>query len=248
MKILIISDIHGNWPALRIVLATESDSERILCLGDLVNYGPQPRECVAWAKTCSPADLVLQGNHDFALGFDQDPRCSPAYAVMASAMQKITNTLLDSESKEFLRGLKPLHSFNLADQSCVACHASPRDPLFEYLPESSPSSLWESELTLVNEPDFLFLGHTHVQMKTRFGRTLVINPGSVGQPKENDPRAAYAVWENGEIRLCRITYDVEETIRAYQGLPLEPHILKRLTNILLSGGEPKPESSRSLNQ
>lgn len=96
---------------------------------------------------------------------------------------------------------------------------------------------WESELLVANEPDFLFLGHTHLPMKTRFRRTLVVNPGSVGQPKHGDPRAAYAVWENGEVALCRIDYDFEETIWAYKGLGLEAGVLHSLSETLRTGGD-----------
>lgn len=83
MKCLILSDIHGNWPALRAVLAAESDADQILCLGDIVNYGPQPGECVTWAMGLSSPSRVIQGNYDRAVGFDDDPHCSPVYAVLA---------------------------------------------------------------------------------------------------------------------------------------------------------------------
>jgi NTP pyrophosphatase (non-canonical NTP hydrolase) len=112
----------------------------------------------------------------------------------------------------------------------------PSDPLYHYLPEASPITLWESELNLVKFPDFLFVGHTHLPMKTRFRRTLVVNPGSVGQPKDEDPRAAYAVWDDGEVTLRRAAYDVEKTISAYRGLRLEPHIVNTLAEVLRSGG------------
>jgi hypothetical protein len=112
----------------------------------------------------------------------------------------------------------------------------PSDPLYEYFPQNSPVTLWESELNGVNYPDFLFLGHTHLPTKSRFRRTLIVNPGSVGQPKDADPRAAYAVWEDGEVSLRRAEYDVEQTIRAYRGTRLEPHIVRVLAEVLRTGG------------
>ncbi len=236
MKVLIVSDIHGNWPALRAVLETESGVNQILCLGDLVNYGPMPVECAAWANEISPAAIILQGNHDHALGLNADPNCSAIYAAFAAAMQKITARLLTPELKQFLADLQPVQRFQLGKSYCFACHASASDPLYHYLPPEAAVTLWESELMVAQQPDFLFYGHTHLPMKTRFGSTLVVNPGSVGQPKDGDPRAAYAVWENGEVALRRAAYNVEETIRAYAGLGLEPHIKHSLCAGLRTGG------------
>ena len=119
---------------------------------------------------------------------------------------------------------------------CVACHAVPSDPLYAYLPEHVSITLWESELNSVNYPDFLFVGHTHMPTKTQFRRTLIVNPGSVGQPKDGDPRAAYAIWEDGKVSLRRAEYDVEQTVRAYRGTRLEPQTVDVLAEVLRTGG------------
>lgn len=236
MKMLIISDVHGNWPALQAVLAAEPDKDQILCLGDLVNYGPQPAECVAWAmKTLTP-DWLIQGNHDRAVGLDEDPRASTPYKSLAAATQRISEGSISDEGKRFLAGLQPLQRFKLDDAVCVACHAVPSEPLYEYFPHDSPATLWESELNGINYPDFLFVGHTHMPGKTQFRRTLIVNPGSVGQPKDGDRRAAYAVWEDGKVTLRRAEYDVEQTVRAYAGTGLDPHTVNVLAEVLRTGG------------
>lgn len=236
MRILIISDIHGNWPALQAVLAAEPDADQILCLGDLVNYGPQPAECVAWAMKNLTSDWLIQGNHDRAVGLDEDPRCSIVYKPLAAATQEVSKQALTLEMKQYLARLQPLQRFKLNEAICMACHAVPSQPLYEYLTEQSPMTLWESELLAVNYPDFLFVGHTHLPMKTHYRRTLVVNPGSVGQPKDGDPRASYAVWDDGEVTLRRAEYDVEQTIRAYSGLRLDSHTLNVLAEVLRTGG------------
>jgi len=236
MKILLLSDIHGNLPALQAVLAAEPDVDQILCLGDLVNYGPQPLECVKWAMETLTPDWLLQGNHDRAVAMNEGSRSSAAYQALAVATQEASKTLFTDEMRQFLAGLQPLQRFQLDSAICVACHAVPSDPLYHYLPESGLIRLWESELSLVNYPDFLFLGHTHIPMMTRFRRTLVVNPGSVGQPKDEDPRAAYAIWDDGEVTLRRAVYDVEQTIAAYQGMQLEPHTVSTLAEVLRTGG------------
>ena len=236
MKILLISDVHGNWPALQAVLAAEPDADQILCLGDLVNYGPQPVKCVSWAmKTLTP-DWLIQGNHDRAVALDEDPRSSVPYKMLAAATQELSTRALSPEMKQFLAGLQPLQRFKLDEAICVACHAVPSDPLYAYLPEHVSITLWESELNSVNYPDFLFVGHTHIPTKTQFRRTLIVNPGSVGQPKDGDPRAAYAIWEDGKVSLRRAEYDVEQTVRAYRGTRLEPQTVDVLAEVLRTGG------------
>jgi len=236
MRILVISDIHGNWSALQTVLSAEARPDQILCLGDLVNYGPQPAECVAWAMKSLSPDWLIQGNHDHAVGLDTDPHCSPAYELLAAATQAVSDRLLTAEMKRFLAKLTPLRKFEAGSARCVACHATPTDPLHNYLTEQSGLAVWESELVQAGPPDFLFVGHTHVPMKTQFQRTLVVNPGSVGQPRNGDPRAAYAIWENGRVTLKRVAYDVEATVRAYDGLGLEPHVAESLCQTLRRGG------------
>jgi predicted phosphodiesterase/NTP pyrophosphatase (non-canonical NTP hydrolase) len=236
MKILLISDVHGNWAALQAVLAAEPEVDQILCLGDLVNYGPQPAECVAWAMQTLTSDWQVQGNHDRAVALEEGSRSSAAYQTLAVATQAASKQVLTAKMKQFLAGLQPLQRFQLDTAVCFACHAVPSDPLYLYLPEASPITLWESELNWANHPDFLFVGHTHLPMKTRFRRTLVVNPGSLGQPKDGDPRAAYGVWNDGEVSLHRVAYDVEKTVGAYNGLGLQPHIIDTLAEVLRTGG------------
>ena len=158
MTILIISDIHGNWPALQAVLAAEPDVDQILCLGDLVNYGPQPAECVRWAMETLPPDWLVQGNPDRAVALGEGSRSSAAYQALAVATQAASKEIVTPEMKQFLSELQPLQRFQLDSAICVACHAVPSDPLYFYLPEITPVRLWESELNTVNYPDFLFIG------------------------------------------------------------------------------------------
>jgi putative phosphoesterase len=235
MKLLIISDIHGNWPALQAVLGAEPDADQILCLGDLVNYGPQPVQCVRWAMENLGPEWVIQGNHDRAVGRNEDPRCSGPYQPLAAATQELSARLLSEEMKQFLAGLEPLQRFQLGEAVFMACHAVPSEPLYHYLPETGPVTLWESELRAAGYPDFLLLGHTHQPMNTRFRKTLVVNPGSVGQPKHGDPQAAYALWEDGKVTLRRVAYDVEQAIRAYHGLSVDEHTVEVLAEILRAG-------------
>ena len=236
MKLLILSDVHGNWPALRAVLDAEPERDAILFLGDLVDYGAHPVDCVTWAMNLGPGNWIVQGNHDFALARRADPHCSMAYSLLARSTQRVTEPLMGAEMKEFLGALPAILSLELDGAKCVACHATPKDPLHHYLSEGSSLNVWESELEAARHPHFLFVGHTHVPMKSRIRKTLVLNPGSVGQPRDGDPRAAYAVWHDGQVFLRRSAYDLEKTMQAYGKLPLEPAVTRALCEVLRSGG------------
>ncbi|HRT56497.1 MAG TPA: metallophosphoesterase family protein [Candidatus Paceibacterota bacterium] len=153
MTILILSDVHGNWPALQAVLAAEPAVDQILCLGDLVNYGPQPVECVQWAMDTLSSDWLVQGNHDRAVARDESSRSSAACQALAVATQQATLPLFTPQMKQFLAGLQPVQRFLLDSAVCQACHAVPSDPLYHYLTETSPVPLWESELNLAQDLD-----------------------------------------------------------------------------------------------
>jgi len=253
MKCLIVSDIHGNWPALQAVLAAEPDADQILCLGDLVNYGPQPTECVAWAMKLNPPSRVIQGNHDRAFARGTEPHCSPANRPFAQAMGMATDSLPAMKMKEFLAGLEPLQSFRWGETSCFACHRVSGHPLDSDSAQRLNEDNWDTSdytrmhsdiiltgvpdklFVLVGHPDFLFLADSHKAMQTKLYGTVVVNPGSVGMPADGDPRAAYAIWRDGEVTLHRLAYDVEETVRAFEPLDLDEHIKQRLIEGLRIG-------------
>lgn len=249
MKILILSDVHANWPALRAVLESESDADTILCLGDLVNYGPQPGECVAWAMEMLSPESVVQGNHDRAFARETTPHCCPANQPLAEAVQAATNPLLTAEMKAYLESLQPSREFQCGTAVGIACHShspdkndAPSDPHFG---EENKGWSWESDIillghpdkkfVLIGHPDLLFRAHTHLPKKTRWGRTLAVNPGSVGRPTDGDPRAAYAVWQDGEVTLKRVAYDVGETVRAIEPLALDEGVKEQLVSGLRTG-------------
>jgi putative phosphoesterase len=234
MKLLILSDIHSNWAALQSVLDAESDSDKILCLGDLVDYGPEPAACVAWAMRQGGESIFIQGNHDWGVACRMDPRSSPPFRHLTACTQAFTLKVLSEEMLHFLRALKPIDSFEMLGKRCVACHAAPSDPLFRYL-RTTEKDL-EHEITVAGSPDFLFFGHTHWPLLKWIGQTTIINPGSVGQAKDGDTRAPYAVWEDGKVELRRVTYPVEATVEAYARTQLSCSDVKSLIAVLRTGG------------
>jgi len=244
MKLLLISDLHANWPALQAVLSAAPSVDGVVCLGDLVNYGPHPAECVRWARTETIPVWIVQGNHDRAIGRDEDPRCSAPYRPLAAVMQRYTAGHLDAKAKTYLAGLPATTTVALGRTRLFLCHATPSNPHYAYLPPDAAPARWEAELTAAGQPDFLLVGHTHLSFVFRVGRTTIVNPGSVGQPKGGDPRAAYAIWQDGRITLKRAAYDIE-AVAADLVACAPAEVAAQLVGVLRTGGELPPTQNPS---
>lgn len=228
MKAVIISDIHSNLEALN---SLPEEFDELWVLGDLVNYGPDPGGVVDFVG--ANATVMVRGNHDHAIGFNEDPRCSEPFREMATAMKEYTLSVLTESQKQFLRGL-PLNAKREIEGIRVSfCHASPSDPLFAYCPANSPR--WEQEIKEL-DADILIVGHTHLQFIRQFGQQKVVNPGSLGQPKTLRPEACYAVWNEGRIELRSFAYPFEETIRKIEALPVPATVKVDLAAVLRNGG------------
>ena len=231
MRVAVISDVHANRHALDAVLAAV-DAERpdaVWCLGDTVGYGPQPNECCDLVGDRS--DLCLVGNHDLVVLGDL---AVSDFNEEAAAAASWTSDVLTDSARDFLAGLKPE-----GEASGVSMyHASARDPVWEYiLSEEAARATFE-----LAPDDLILVGHSHVALALRLddgrvagglapagtdvaleGRWL-LNPGSVGQPRDGDPRAAWVLLdlERPAASFRRVTYPVRETqaeMRA-RGLPV----------------------------
>lgn len=232
MRVLVISDIHGNRAALEAVATTRHDA--VICLGDIVGYGPEPAACTQWVQR--HAGWTVQGNHDRAIGEGVPPRCRPDFAWLAEAVTPWTRSQLAPDDLTFLAGL-PRWTVHVLDGVRVACvHARPSDPLYGYL--SPDREVWARELEGVIA-DLVLVGHTHLPLDFRIGRQRLINPGSVGQPKDGDPRAAFALVVDGEPQLCRIEYDVEQTVAALEASDIARPAVGVLGEMLRTGQPPR---------
>jgi putative phosphoesterase len=227
MKIVIISDLHGNYEALRALPETYDE---LWVLGDLVNYGPEPAEVVDFVKAHSP--VIVRGNHDQSIGFDEDPRCTARYQKMAEATRRFTASVLDEEQKQFLRSLPLRMELQRQNKRFYLCHAKPSDSLYGYCPGDSPD--WINEALSVNA-DVLLVGHTHTPFIRHIGAGLVVNPGSLGQPKTGKPDACYAVWENGLFRLKSYPYPVDKTVEKLRALSFPREVEEDLITVLKTG-------------
>lgn len=214
MPVAVISDVHSNRHALDVVLdhLRERGVDEILCLGDTVGYAAHPAECLATVREV--CDLVLLGNHDHAVATGEALSFNPH--ARAGVDHGISE--LDDEAVGYLRGLEPLVH---RDGLCL-CHGSPRDPIREYVFADTPDEELE-EIAQAGKADVVLMGHTHVPMDLTVGEVRLLNPGAVGQPRDGDPRASFALYdaETGGFEVVRLEYDVEGAAEAIDeaGLP-----------------------------
>lgn len=245
----IVSDIHSNLKALRAVL---EDIERrgitdIYCLGDIIGYGPEPAECLD--LIIERAKVSLCGNHDHAIFYEPTN-----FNVSAERAAFWTRSILECEADADKRNRRWRFLGNLAPRyemdGFLFVHGSPRKPINEYL---FPDDVYTNPHKLMSnfermEQMTCFCGHTHVpgvfvddpnfDPPEELGECnryvlgdekAIINVGSVGQPRDRDPRAAYAVVRDGVVEFVRVAYDIETTARKIRGNPqLDDFLAARL--------------------
>ncbi len=224
MKVLILSDIHANLPALEAVLKRERFFDTCLFLGDAADYGPFPLECVHFLM--DEMDFGVIGNHDNALANQVDCGCRGDFKQFSEETRLWHRTLLDNTEIKFLQSLPVIKRVIIAGQSVYLAHASPQGDMFRYLQEHEI----EKEVEGFTD-EIILLGHTHVQFKKHIGRTLVINPGSVGLARDGG-QACYATLRDGEVTLHRIPYDVEKTISTLEKSPISKNSKEGLRQVL----------------
>jgi putative phosphoesterase len=227
MRILIVSDIHANWPALE---AIDQPFDVCLCLGDLVDYGPDPAPCVRWAM--DHATYAIRGNHDHGVAQGIPVSGETGFRYLTRESRPSMWAALGPEERRYLLQLPVTQRCTLGGRRYLLVHATPRDPLDEYLLKDP--AVWARRLQNV-DADIVCVGHTHMQFNLEVNGTLVLNPGSVGLPRDGDPRAAFAVIEDGRVELRRTAYEVEQTVARVEAMPW-PRRAKEITAYVLRTG------------
>jgi predicted phosphodiesterase len=238
MRVAVVSDIHANLHALEAVLAA-IDAERpdeLWCLGDLVGYGPKPNECCALIE--AQAAVCLCGNHDLAVRGTIDLAEFSGDAGTAAAW---TRAVLTEEAHTFLDSLEPAGKA----AGVALFHGSARDPVWEYVLSDEAAI---TTFILAEEPHIL-VGHSHAALQIALRETVLegglapdgteleladarwlLNPGSVGQPRDGDPHAAYLLLDLGAQRATfrRVAYDIERTQSEMRAADLPEVLIERL--------------------
>ncbi|HOT91943.1 MAG TPA: metallophosphoesterase family protein [Anaerolineae bacterium] len=238
MRYIVISDIHGNFPALQTVLLDAQPFDAVLCLGDLIGYGPNPNECVERVQDFPLTCIV--GNHDWgAIGradlliFNNDARQALYW----------TQHELSSENRNFIADLPTTVQMD----DFLLVHGSPREPIWEYLVDVRSAR----ENFMAHNFNIALVGHTHLPLALEWlednrqakillpdwevplpltGRRLILNPGSVGQPRDGDPRASYAILDTAQMtwEFRRVAYAVEITQERMRARGLPQRLIDRL--------------------
>ena len=241
MKILLFSDIHANLAALEAVLADAGEWDTVWNLGDTVGYGPKPRECLDKMVDLF-ANPVLVGNHDLACIGEVDVS---EFNPVAQLAARWTSLQLGMDHRAYLNALPAV----TISGAYTLAHGSPRSPVWEYV--TTPQIAAENFAFF--DTDVCFIGHTHIAMYALVregsddvevgpladdqtvdllaGRYL-INPGSVGQPRDRDPRAAYAILDTnmGSLTAHRVAYDVALTQKQMAMANLPDVLIARLAH------------------
>jgi len=243
-RILLISDIHGNYEALKAVLndAHSLGFDDVVVLGDLVDYGPDPDLVVDEVRSFKPKAIV-RGNHDHAVGYGVDCGCGPAtHAASVYTREEISLKKLSSNDVKWLASLPTRATLKtLGLEGVLATHATPAEELHDYLYPWFSDDRVTSSLKDFEGPALL-VGHTHYQFTVRrLSKYIIVNPGSVGQPRDGDPRAAYAIIddETTTITFRRVKYDVNTTMRKLKALVRDESSLRLLEHLLMHGALPR---------
>jgi predicted phosphodiesterase len=228
MRYLILADIHANIDALQSI---DEPFDKLLVLGDLVDYGGAPEDAIHWVR--EKMATAISGNHDFAMASGADCRSSPIAYALSVATREYFRPLLSAEALSYLGSLPSGLTVEAEGTRFHLVRATPRDPLFEYLNGDAPEPEWRMDIgDLVDKDEWLFVGHTHKPFIRKIGSLTIVNPGSLGMPVDGDPRACIAVWEDGEVTLKRISYNIDQAIKRLQNSGLPGEIADRMALVL----------------
>lgn len=233
MIVLVISDVHGNYHALDSVMK-EVKYDAMLCCGDIVVDYPFPQQCIRTLR--DSCVHVCMGNNDYNVAYDKRASdfISRKYAHLAKDLDRntdLTKALINDDAKEYLRQLPRECRFILDGISFYINHTVPHLPVHHYLDKNTSRSELADYYQEVGA-DVILTGHTHVPYVKNFEDKILVNPGSVGQSRDGDPRASFATFDTATRRFefGRLEYDIKETIEYLKKLNFPEYSLFCLEN------------------
>jgi len=245
MKILILSDIHANWYALEAILDKES-YDALVFLGDAVDFGPSPRKCLKFLMKSSIGHFWgVRGDHDHAMAYGINSKCPGELNTISAVTREWGEGFLSSEEIGFLRRLPLESEFSINEMNFELVHGSGLD--YESVlgrrrlckckatSEETYCNYYSDVIDEKKEINFILTGHSHKPFIKSAGNTTILNPGSVGQPRDLNPKASYAVIENGNAYIRRVSYDIERTVNDLERSALPRPLTDKLRLILHNG-------------
>jgi putative phosphoesterase len=233
MRVLLISDVHANWEALLSLQRAEPEPDAVLFAGDAVGYGPDPLNCTRWLH--AHATLAVRGNHDQALAAGEFVGLPAELAAAAHETLSHARKILPQHDRTHLGRWPTSASIALGGARFYLVHGTPIDPLGGSL---NSATCAEAELRALFDAisaDVVVVGHTHLPAIRQFDRRLIVNPGSLGQPRYGAPDATYAVWNDGQVQIKHLHYDHDAPARKLRLTPLSPEVIEQLAGILEMG-------------
>ena len=227
MRILLVSDIHANWHALE---AIREEFDHCLFVGDLVDYCLEPGPCIDWVRR--NVTHGVRGNHDHGVAQRVPVQGVSGFRYLTGVTRPVSIQRVDETDRRFLAGLPTNLHFTIGGKRFLLVHGTPRDPLDEFAPPEV--DFWQRRLQYI-DADYVCVGHTHIQYILQVGKTTVINPGSVGLPRDGDPRAAYAVITDEGPLLKRVEYPIDVTIASIESSPIPDVAKVQLAEVLRTG-------------
>jgi len=227
MRILVVSDIHANIAALE---ALQERFDVCISLGDLVDYGTEPGPCIEWAR--KNVTYGVRGNHDHGAAQRVVVNGATGFRYLTGVTRQLTSEKLSEPDRRYLAALPVTKCLTLNGKRYLLLHATPRDPMDEFAPPEV--DFWLKRLEGV-DVDFVCCGHTHQPYILQAGKITIINPGSVGLPRDGDPRASYAVITDNVIELRRIDYEVDRAVGQIQSSPLPDRAKTMLAEVYRTG-------------
>lgn len=229
-RVVIFGDLHANLEALLALQQAENQPDVILCLGDIVGYGPDPKRCLDLVRTS--ATHVIGGGHDLAVGTVHQDRGDELLA----ATWAHTRSLLPPADRDYLGALPPNLSVDVGDVRFHLTRLAPDDATVETQMLITMSQRQLREHFDQVEADLILLGGPHIPAMRQVDNKLIVCPGSLGQPRYGVSDPTFAAWQDGRVQIHHLHYQPQDTMRKLSLLPLDPEHVLHLQSTLQTGG------------
>ncbi|HOP32409.1 MAG TPA: YfcE family phosphodiesterase [Candidatus Hydrothermia bacterium] len=225
MRVLVISDIHGNIVTMEKLLKQEQ-YDLMICLGDIVDYGPFPNEVVQMVR--ENADFCVLGNHDFSLAFGTEcPGTTDEFREITYNLRDFFDYELTLENANYIRNLPYTMELNLLSVEILMVHSSPKSPLDGYVTLDQDVNIIKEQMIQERHFDKILYGHTHKSGYITIENTVILNPGSLGFPR-GDRHPTYGIFEDGNFEIKTLEYNAKKLINVYKDHKVPEKIIEML--------------------